>query len=544
MVRMEIFKDKKKGLSGLIIVAMIIATVSSVVYLDNVVRADEPVQYNPLTYTDYQFYKEITINSSYVETYLDEFPILIHDNTTDLQTKIKANASDIAFFDSTKLVQYNHEIDYYNSTTGELWAWVNVTLSPSSDTTIYMYYRDIDGSYTIGHNPEQVWNSDYEAVWHMNGNSATDVDDSTANNNDVTGQIGTPTFNHSSRMGRSVYFGGDPDCLFLPQIAITGATNQITMSGWVFHINAWGDIESVLGSQENYYLSTANTQSIPSMAILDSGNAYHNYRYAGTDVRKANLSWYLITGVYDGSQAVEGLKLYSNKTSTSDGNDWDGGWNDAGGISWIGNSNASASWDCMYGYIDEARISTVERNTSWINASFDSQNETTGFLTLGAQQEAVESSFHLFGLGEGIITWSGTIGTNVWCNATGDTIDTAEINMTINTTDNITELRIYVADLNDTGDYINASNITLYISSDNSSYDSMGSFVDNGSNISINETTWPGGAGSNPFSGIGLTNTTTSIYLRFLLAIPVDVGTQMYYSISSSDWKVYIGTYL
>jgi hypothetical protein len=316
------------------------------------------------------------------------------------------------------------------------------------------------------------------------------------------------------------------------------------MSGWVFHINAWGDIESVLGSQENYYLSTANTQSIPSMAILDSGNAYHNYRYAGTDVRKANLSWYLITGVYDGSQAVEGLKLYSNKTSTSDGNDWDGGWNDAGGISWIGNSNASASWDCMYGYIDEARISTVERNTSWINASFDSQNETTGFLTLGAQQEAVESSFHLFGLGEGIITWSGTIGTNVWCNATGDTIDTAEINMTINTTDNITELRIYVADLNDTGDYINASNITLYISSDNSSYDSMGSFVDNGSNISINETTWPGGAGSNPFSGIGLTNTTTSIYLRFLLAIPVDVGSQMYYSISSSDWKVYIGTYL
>jgi hypothetical protein len=135
------------------------------------------------------------------------------------------------------------------------------------------------------------------------------------------------------------------------------------------------------------------------------------------------------------------------------------------------------------------------------------------------------------------ITWTGTISTTVWSNETNPG-GTLELNMSINATNNVTEIRVYCDDLDAS---ILASNITMSVSSDNSSFDSMGTFTDGGSNISINTSTWPGGGGTNPFTyggGAGLTNTTTSIYMRFQLAIGAIAGTY-----SQNDWKLYVGNY-
>jgi len=134
----------------------------------------------------------------------------------------------------------------------------------------------------------------------------------------------------------------------------------------------------------------------------------------------------------------------------------------------------------------------------------------------------------------GNVTWVGYNDTSTWSNCT-EPGGTLEFNMTINSTNNITEIRVWLDDL----DEIGASNITLYTSSDNSSYGSSGAFLNEGSNISINKSTWNAGTmGSNPFLGVGLTSTNTSVYFRFLLDIPASATNGTH---SQSDWKIYIG---
>jgi len=124
---------------------MIIATAICGIFIKTNVKADE---YITQGWADYAHSKNITINHNFINTDLVYFPVLIHDNSGGLLGYVLNNASDIAFFSQSKAVQYNHEIEYYDHSTGELWAWVNITrISSSSDTVFWMYYSDPDGGY-------------------------------------------------------------------------------------------------------------------------------------------------------------------------------------------------------------------------------------------------------------------------------------------------------------------------------------------------------------------------------------------------------------
>ena len=116
--------------------------------------------------------------------------------------------------------------------------------------------------------------------------------------------------------------------------------------------------------------------------------------------------------------------------------------------------------------------------------------------------------------------------------------------MSVNATDNVTDILVNVGNLNDTdtNQWVNASNITMYVSSDNLSFGYMGTFTDGGSNLSINTSNWEVGTmGANPFTLGGITNTTTSVYCRFNLTIPDDLETDVFLPTSSPNtYKIYI----
>jgi hypothetical protein len=91
---------------------------------------------------------------------------------------------------------------------------------------------------------------------------------------------------------------------------------------------------------------------------------------------------------------------------------------------------------------------------------------------------------------------------------------------------------------------VNASNISMVVSSDNTTWGSnTRSFSDYGSELKINGSIWStanGFYGVSPFY-IPLTNTNVSIYLRFKLNIPIYVPSNYTYcSLSSLNWKIYI----
>jgi hypothetical protein len=89
---------------------------------------------------------------------------------------------------------------------------------------------------------------------------------------------------------------------------------------------------------------------------------------------------------------------------------------------------------------------------------------------------------------------------------------------------------------------IGASNISMVVSSDNTTWgNNIRSFTDNGTTIRLNVTSWNiinGCYGVNPFP---ITTSSQHIYLRFKLYLSTSLPSNYtYYSISGSNWKIYI----
>ena len=117
---------------------------------------------------DWLYRKEITINHTFVDDDLHNFPVLINTIDTDLRDKAQDDGDDILFMDDIGIAnQLNHEIEFYNNISGELVAWVNITtISSSVDTSLYMYY----GNQLCNNqqNIEDTWDSGFNWVLHFN----------------------------------------------------------------------------------------------------------------------------------------------------------------------------------------------------------------------------------------------------------------------------------------------------------------------------------------------------------------------------------------
>jgi hypothetical protein len=81
---------------------------------------------------DYQ--KLITIDHTKVEADLNNFPVLIHlSSDSDLASHAQEDGGDIVFTNAVNTARYDHEIEKFVTSTGELVAWVEVD-SLSKDT--------------------------------------------------------------------------------------------------------------------------------------------------------------------------------------------------------------------------------------------------------------------------------------------------------------------------------------------------------------------------------------------------------------------------
>jgi len=502
-------------------------------------------------YTDFLYYKIITIESDYLYETLTNFPVLVHDDTGNL-SGILANGSDIAFYDSTNTTQYNHEIERFDSVTGELWAWVNITsISSVTDTIFYMYYNDSDGGRTVGHNPQYTWDQHYKGVWHCNGSATGTQYDSTVNDNDAFFvNNGTDNTIDTGKVGYGIYPSGGGDYYQTADSDSLDFIDYITVEVWIFsstlrNYEEWfakGEKDNIsMWSWKFTTYANGNTQF-----DVNSTSSHSATTGAGTTV---SGRWYYLTGTIDGDLPAIYVNLtkYTNEHSNLSSVDF--GVILASGI----DDNRAPT-----GKVDEYRISRYRRAPCWINTSFHTMNETSGFMTLSLPYNAAEgpttSTYTAVGLPNSRITWAGTAGTTVWCNTSGDAYETLEVNMSVNSTDNVSELRFWIGDLNDTGEWINASNISVVFSSDNSTWkggdDSINttSFTDGGSNVSVNETQWThanGMYGDNPFTaGLGgISDKNVSIWVRFKITIPSGASTDDFWSSSSTAWKIYIGRY-
>jgi hypothetical protein len=109
--------------------------------------------------------KSITVQEEFVDADLDDFPLLVSVTDSDL-TKAQSEGNDIIFTSSDGRVQLDHEMEVFDSSDGTVVAWVRVpTLQNIADTVLYMYYGH--NTTTNVENIEEVWDSNYKAVYHL-----------------------------------------------------------------------------------------------------------------------------------------------------------------------------------------------------------------------------------------------------------------------------------------------------------------------------------------------------------------------------------------
>jgi hypothetical protein len=344
----------------------------------NIVNASDEDWWN----TEWEYRKEITIDHDMVESTLENFPILFHHISSNFTDHAQSDGDDFVFVSTDGFVQYNHEIEDYSSSTGELIAWVNITsLSPTVDTNLYIYY----GNPSCG-NQENIagtWNSDYVGVWHCNNevdNEDGDIKDSTMYNNNGT------TINMESgdlvdgKVSKALNFDGinEKVLVYDSQNGPLDLTGNMTLECWweasdlSDAYNAlMGKRDSLNGYQYEYRLRDGFFFKNRYSLLTTDGSAED-------DTVNSEDIWYYGTVTLDAKYII----FYNDGTvSTSHDALFPDSKNNLFGFGSAGNYDNNFA-----GIIDEVRVSKVPRNPGWVETSYNTMNSPSTFLTVGPEE--------------------------------------------------------------------------------------------------------------------------------------------------------------
>jgi len=336
--------------------------------------------------SSWTYRKKLTIDHNQVDEDLTNFPILVNITDSKLSSKAQSDGDDIVFTNATG-TKLNHEIELFNSTTGELVSWVNVTsLSSSIDTELYLYYGN--NSCSNQENVAETWDSNYVLVYHLDetcSGSGGTIYDSTENNNDGTTNGGLTTdikgvVDGAVDMGP---YNGD-DWITASTSTSLNMTSQLTISIWM-NSDSWnGDRNMIIdkGEHEDDPPSNSDGWSLTE----EVGIMFRINKNAGsvaeTTTEPSLNTWYYITGTYDGSFT----KLYFNK-SLMDSNEFSDSIATNPDNFYIGSGADRTGNDFKFdGTVDEVQISDIARSWAWINTSYNSMNSPETFLNTGSQE--------------------------------------------------------------------------------------------------------------------------------------------------------------
>ena len=323
--------------------------------------------------------KTIVINHSKVNADLANFPVLVSLVSPDFVAHAQHNGNDFVFSDSTNTTKLNHEIEYYNSTTGELDAWVNVPLiSSTQDTILNLYY----GNATCGNqqNVINTWNAGYIMVHHMTGATYTNLKDSTGNHWDMTSQGGNPTYNQPGQIAKSVDFDPAGTWDYLKASGFRLPNNSTyTGSAWVYVDGSSGNRRYIFDGDSNEGISLLvwTDGRFKAVATTDIGGAYC---YSTTQASGSPQWLYVCTRA---DTTAERLDLFVNGVSENHSTISGAIVPETEGLNIATNMNNNTYY--MNGRMDEIRISNVARSDSWIHTEYTMMLSPSTFARVGAE---------------------------------------------------------------------------------------------------------------------------------------------------------------
>ncbi len=293
---------------------------------------------------------------------LTDFPVLV-SVTLPAMDVTSPNGFDIAFTSADGTTQIDHQIESYNSTTGDLLAWVKFpTVSPNSDTQFFIYYGD--SGITTSQDSTSTWDDNYVLVMHMNGPDTGTESDATQYGNDgtINGVGGIDTVAAQIGFGRD-FERGDADFIQVADDATLDITGEITMSFWFSREDQQPDFISK-GINLSYEATSRGT-----MRTRFNKNGA-NILTTPSEFTINTSDWVYIVYV----QTSSGMEIYQN------------------GVLVASNTNTTAyttnndplyisrSADAVDGIMDEVRISDISRSEDWIITEYNNQLNPTTFI--------------------------------------------------------------------------------------------------------------------------------------------------------------------
>lgn len=329
--------------------------------------------------------KKLTIDNANVGSALTDFPVAWECNADgDIGLNIDSNGYNIRFTssDGTTVLKYERKnfVVASNQATGQFYIKVP-TVSSASDTEIYVYYKSAAPS--DGEDAENVWNSGYKAVFHMEESSLA-ILDSTANNNDRT-DSGGPT-RVTGTLGYAASFDGTDDYMRC------GAGASLDLTNWTLEaimtldstpgIGGWM-IDKANGSTRNYEFFVNTTPAL-STAFTHSGGTGSAVSVGATTLPTATPVH--VASTYDGSNlkvwyqgAVDDTEAETNTPETVADE------LELGSLAGLGIL-------AFPGDLDEVRVSSAVRSADWLNFTRYNLLESDNEITVGTEETEASGS--------------------------------------------------------------------------------------------------------------------------------------------------------
>ena len=312
----------------------------------------------------YTYRVQITIDHTKVENHLVNFTMLFNYTSTGFKNHAQADGDDFVFCLNSTGAKLNHEIEAYNSATGYLRAWVNVTgINHVSDVVIDLYYGN--ATTTSNQNMHGTWDRSYLMVQHLD--DAVFGADSTKNHKNMT--VSDTDVTIAGKIGSAELYNANADKIYTN--ATLSAMTTPTYECWVKFSSADG------GTADAPMVQPTNDPSIlrytnESLYVYEDG-----VELGVTAPILANTNWHQIILSFDGTNGnlyLDKVKVKTKAATTSTGTTY---------AYYLGDNRLGT--DTFLGTIDEARISTVARNWSWINTSYNNMNSPSTFYSVSAQ---------------------------------------------------------------------------------------------------------------------------------------------------------------
>ncbi|MDG6223231.1 MAG: DUF2341 domain-containing protein [Candidatus Bathyarchaeota archaeon] len=336
--------------------------------------------------SDWQNRKTITIDPFHVSEDQTNFPVLVDILDSDLIGAVQPDGDDIVFVDygGTKL---SHEIESFDSATGQLTAWVNLPFVSSSDyTNFFMYYNNpgaVNQQDSAG-----VWDASYKLVLHLS-EEGSDCLDSTSSAH-VGSVFGVVAQGAQGVIGGAYAFDGDSGYVQFPHSdTFAGYAEAFTASFWL-NLDDTTRRQTILNKFDNFagdmawfvdYQNHATYGQVLSFFGSADGSNF-NYYYA--PFIPSVGTWYHVAVVWESNTVpvfyVNGEQIPTILDTT---------------ISSIFN-NEDVPLEigrCIYnsgryldGSLDEIRISNPARSASYILTSFNNQMYPALFSQIGNEE--------------------------------------------------------------------------------------------------------------------------------------------------------------